>query len=102
MIRRPPRSTLFPYTTLFRSTGHRSSGVQEIAGALTGELPALSDELVLHGEPRSLDSTADEAALRLPAYRLDDDAYGVDPGETIARTLTREPWGALKIGRAHV
>src|SRR3712207_8616897 len=24
MIRRPPRSTLFPYTTLFRS-GHRSS-----------------------------------------------------------------------------
>src|SRR3712207_8342836 len=23
MIRRPPRSTLFPYTTLFRSDGHR-------------------------------------------------------------------------------
>src|SRR3712207_7271352 len=23
MIRRPPRSTLFPYTTLFRSGGHR-------------------------------------------------------------------------------
>src|SRR6266496_5568377 len=23
MIRRPPRSTLFPYTTLFRSTPHR-------------------------------------------------------------------------------
>src|SRR5258706_7196746 len=25
MIRRPPRSTLFPYTTLFRSTSCRSS-----------------------------------------------------------------------------
>src|SRR5260370_10470986 len=25
MIRRPPRSTLFPYTTLFRSPLHRSS-----------------------------------------------------------------------------
>src|SRR5258708_33168258 len=25
MIRRPPRSTLFPYTTLFRSTGSRSA-----------------------------------------------------------------------------
>src|SRR2546430_12888880 len=25
MIRRPPRSTLFPYTTLFRSTAIRSS-----------------------------------------------------------------------------
>src|SRR2546422_2096705 len=26
MIRRPPRSTLFPYTTLFRSRGHRPNG----------------------------------------------------------------------------
>src|SRR3989442_10409523 len=25
MIRRPPRSTLFPYTTLFRSVNHRTS-----------------------------------------------------------------------------
>src|SRR3712207_8113741 len=30
MIRRPPRSTLFPYTTLFRSTG-------ELSGKLPGE-----------------------------------------------------------------
>src|SRR2546430_12657937 len=27
MIRRPPRSTLFPYTTLFRSRRHRSIGI---------------------------------------------------------------------------
>src|SRR5437588_1912891 len=26
MIRRPPRSTLFPYTTLFRSRGHHGCG----------------------------------------------------------------------------
>src|SRR2546426_8309849 len=26
MIRRPPRSTLFPYTTLFRSVGHAPTG----------------------------------------------------------------------------
>src|SRR3712207_7258354 len=26
MIRRPPRSTLFPYTTLFRSTGDHTEG----------------------------------------------------------------------------
>src|SRR3712207_8022166 len=25
MIRRPPRSTLFPYTTLFRSDGHQGA-----------------------------------------------------------------------------
>src|SRR3712207_7295986 len=27
MIRRPPRSTLFPYTTLFRSGDHRVAGM---------------------------------------------------------------------------
>src|SRR2546426_8852028 len=35
MIRRPPRSTLFPYTTLFRSVG-------ELAGA-AGTLASLGD-----------------------------------------------------------
>src|SRR3712207_7879837 len=29
MIRRPPRSTLFPYTTLFRSRRPRRHGLQE-------------------------------------------------------------------------
>src|SRR5690348_17769943 len=33
MLRRPPRSTLFPYTTLFRSTGR--------AGHILGRLPGL-------------------------------------------------------------
>src|SRR2546430_3940852 len=28
MIRRPPRSTLFPYTTLFRSTRHHRRGAR--------------------------------------------------------------------------
>src|SRR5260370_14125996 len=27
MIRRPPRSTLFPYTTLFRSRAHRTAEI---------------------------------------------------------------------------
>ncbi|MGY1650895.1 ATP-binding cassette domain-containing protein [Geodermatophilus sp. SYSU D01119] len=81
-------------------TGHRSSGVREIAGALSGELPAITDELVLHGEERCLGE--DEAALHLPAYRPDDDAYGVDPGETIARTLSQEAWGALTDVRSEI
>src|SRR5438477_3656839 len=34
MIRRPPRSTLFPYTTLFRSSG-ASAGAAAVAYALT-------------------------------------------------------------------
>src|SRR5256884_3206221 len=32
MIRRPPRSTLFPYTTLFRSHCDRPTGVQQFFG----------------------------------------------------------------------
>src|SRR2546426_9396914 len=34
MIRRPPRSTLFPYTTLFRS----ADGVEEVARAGVGAI----------------------------------------------------------------
>src|SRR3712207_8620551 len=39
MIRRPPRSTLFPYTTLFRSAGqaaqrHLAGGVEREGGGL--------------------------------------------------------------------
>src|SRR3712207_8573322 len=34
MIRRPPRSTLFPYTTLFRSQAHPSVVLEGIARAL--------------------------------------------------------------------
>src|SRR3989442_2450822 len=32
MIRRPPRSTLFPYTTLFRSPGHLFRPFRALAG----------------------------------------------------------------------
>src|SRR3712207_9235389 len=38
MIRRPPRSTLFPYTTLFRS------GVGSLAGAVQGVLASYYKE----------------------------------------------------------
>src|SRR3712207_8240383 len=46
MIRRPPRSTLFPYTTLFRSPGE--PGVVDVAA---GE-PAEVAEAVVHHEVR--------------------------------------------------
>src|SRR5256885_8570944 len=43
MIRRPPRSTLFPYTTLFRSVRHRE-GFLLVVGHEHGRDP----ELALH------------------------------------------------------
>src|SRR2546425_7755191 len=36
MIRRPPRSTLFPYTTLFRSTGHQCRLLQDLVDLQLG------------------------------------------------------------------
>src|SRR5690349_23130880 len=38
MIRRPPRSTLFPYTTLFRSDLRASGAGKQRAAELHGEL----------------------------------------------------------------
>src|SRR3712207_7583849 len=55
MIRRPPRSTLFPYTTLFRSSGHATFGAAafemvrlfmgQAAGADSLDFNFVSDEL---------------------------------------------------------
>src|SRR5688572_31567063 len=45
MIRRPPRSTLFPYTTLFRSPSHdlhSTADTGERAGASSREASAIS------------------------------------------------------------
>src|SRR5256885_10793844 len=41
MIRRPPRSTLFPYTTLFRSIGKRPIHIRrEVPGHVANRLQA--------------------------------------------------------------
>src|SRR2546430_11742367 len=51
MIRRPPRSTLFPYTTLFRSRGERQPA-RLSAGAVI-PFPGTGARAVrLHGEDR--------------------------------------------------
>src|SRR5256885_5471148 len=44
MIRRPPRSTLFPYTTLFRSLD-RATGARPIPGNLLRHIAVSSDAL---------------------------------------------------------
>src|SRR2546426_7771623 len=49
MIRRPPRSTLFPYTTLFRSLHHATSGNLEHRGF--GDIDTLTVEEYLARTP---------------------------------------------------
>src|SRR5256885_2915189 len=57
MIRRPPRSTLFPYTTLFRSRQAyvTASGTSEI-GSTVERAIALARH---HGSPRSEEHTSE-------------------------------------------
>src|SRR3712207_8370965 len=50
MIRRPPRSTLFPYTTLFRSPDH-PGGAERFGQALIG-LGVPLDELLAAFSPQ--------------------------------------------------
>src|SRR3712207_7147480 len=55
MIRRPPRSTLFPYTTLFRSP--------DASHMVARELTEFFRELAPDGEPR-VDRGLDPAGIR--------------------------------------
>src|SRR2546427_7841077 len=48
MIRRPPRSTLFPYTTLFRSAGRRLLGRRRPTHVVGGLLHAIREPLAFH------------------------------------------------------
>src|SRR5947199_8095757 len=63
MIRRPPRSTLFPYTTLFRSLEHGATG-----GLLRSVV--LSQALVLCRSKRSEEHTSELQSLRHLVCRL--------------------------------
>src|SRR5205807_9196593 len=51
MIRRPPRSTLFPYTTLFRSERHQHAAV--------ARLLRIAKELVVGAHERSEEHTSE-------------------------------------------
>src|SRR2546430_15633804 len=71
MIRRPPRSTLFPYTTLFRSpSGHPGS---ELGNHLDAHLPGVLHHRLHHGR---LELRGDRVASA--HARDDDDASALD------------------------
>src|SRR3712207_9435450 len=74
MIRRPPRSTLFPYTTLFRSESLRQVGVREELDAVgDGVRAAMLKQrlarLLSEARAREIDPLVDGAQPRVPALR---------------------------------
>src|SRR2546421_9186870 len=81
MIRRPPRSTLFPYTTLFRSA---DPGVAEGADEFSAPPGPRADTAGLQDESRSEEHTSElqsrsdlvcrlllEKKKHIPVYRSD-------------------------------
>src|SRR2546425_6302741 len=65
MIRRPPRSTLFPYTTLFRSGSRR-------AARLAGYTPATTPTPPPTTTPRTIENGETEAGSGLTACRSEE------------------------------
>src|SRR2546430_12040362 len=69
MIRRPPRSTLFPYTTLFRSRTRHIGGWAGLAGAgrLTRERGrgAQANDRLAAGRATGVDQPQDRKSTRL-------------------------------------
>src|SRR3712207_3162077 len=82
MIRRPPRSTLFPYTTLFRSW-------MNIQGAGREQLRHLGPELTRRG-----------IAVWSIGYRRADEPGGGYPGtfQDVAQAIDRLRWDADRYG----
>src|SRR3712207_7663416 len=65
MIRRPPRSTLFPYTTLFRSVPDRSGREPEVKGSLHGRRQRRRLGLRTEGHRQVHHRRADRKSTRL-------------------------------------
>src|SRR5436189_1673719 len=63
MIRRPPRSTLFPYTTLFRSVN--TVGLEQASGQLLSQMVDLAGDKAVVVALRSEEHTSE---LQSPMY----------------------------------
>src|SRR3712207_9581619 len=92
MIRRPPRSTLFPYTTLFRSVG--ASRVRDLFDKAKQHAPAIIfvDELDAVGRQRfaGLGGSNDEREQTLNQLLVEMDGFETNQ-EVIVMAATNRP-----------
>src|SRR3712207_9513333 len=84
MIRRPPRSTLFPYTTLFRSP--ERVGLAQVEGRVHGRQPAR--------RPREAERAAERHLVG--ELREDDEEADEEPGEDDEHLLHVRPRHGLR------
>src|SRR3712207_8953486 len=82
MIRRPPRSTLFPYTTLFRSLGPHEYNSRKAQGVV----------VVL---PKK------KVVTQLPAPPEGSNSWWSGAGDALDRTLTRTDRKSTRLNSSH-
>src|SRR3712207_8813188 len=97
MIRRPPRSTLFPYTTLFRSDISPDMSFLEM-------LDVLNEQLIMQGDdPVAFDHDCREGICGMCGLMINGEAHGPQVTTTCqlhmrtfsdGDTITIEPWRA--------
>src|SRR3712207_7933981 len=80
MIRRPPRSTLFPYTTLFRSTPHAVRPSQ--GEAMTHTVAGTPESVFTYGAPQLKfgNGASDEIGYDLSRFGVRRVLVVTDPG----------------------
>src|ERR1035441_8355403 len=97
MIRRPPRSTLFPYTTLFRSTGYKSHGARHA----TEYAPWANANIITCVSIESLEGLENVEAIAA-VEGIDMIAYGHSDLSARLGVHLQLEHPTFKIGRAHV
>src|SRR3712207_8787097 len=70
MIRRPPRSTLFPYTTLFRSLSETSVRIPQATSQKSHDAQAQGGGPLQHIEERSEEHTSELQSRQYLVCRL--------------------------------
>src|SRR5437899_8789143 len=96
MIRRPPRSTLFPYTTLFRSR-HQPPG-DETRDRIEHHEGLCSS--IRHRDGRSEEHTSELQSLRHLVCRLLLEKKNSDPSKIRPGTMNTIPEGPTSVPKA--
>src|SRR2546427_10202423 len=100
MIRRPPRSTLFPYTTLFRSRYNDTivlSGVSWVSDI--SQLFEIIVDLDAHVTSLRINGSAAAGAQNVPFFQstaVNVASLGFETGGTSAQTFA---WDDIKVAR---
>src|SRR2546430_3374287 len=98
MIRRPPRSTLFPYTTLFRSAAHidagntgRTYGPQFSA---PGHIPGRRESPRGHGDRKSTRLNSSHSQISYAVFCLKKKKHASD-----IKTSSPNTWTSATVSR---